>query len=244
MKIEEENKAQFGNHLSQTLGEYECRFISNLSLSYTTFDSRVDKLESRMLEHGAELRKEILQAIKASNDKGWRIFNRVMNAKNARITKDDNIIILTTIRATINHLRSTATPATTTATSTTTAPSDLLLYSHISPIGSACHRHPDLLHRYMNRTPTLSAPPTYPSPNPPPPRRHPLLARRRASLLPPSPLSSDPMTSRPSLPPITTQPRPLLIPPKPTGLWLLQSNQLQHPSTSKGKGEEVLGDYL
>ncbi|KAK9093624.1 hypothetical protein Syun_028535 [Stephania yunnanensis] len=60
---------------------------------------------------------------------------------------------LTTIRATINHLRSTATPATTTATATTTAPSDLLLYSHISPIGSACHRHPDLLHRYMNYTP-------------------------------------------------------------------------------------------
>ncbi|KAK9170097.1 hypothetical protein Syun_002237 [Stephania yunnanensis] len=65
---------------------------------------------------------------------------------------------LTTIRATINHLRSTATPATTTATPTTTAPSDLLLYSHISPIGSAFHQHPDLLHRYMNYTPTLSRP--------------------------------------------------------------------------------------
>ncbi|KAK9125296.1 hypothetical protein Scep_014142 [Stephania cephalantha] len=81
---------------------------------------------------------------------------------------------LTTIRATINHLRSTATPATTTATPTTTAPSDLLLYSHISPIGSACHRHPDLLHRYMNYTPTLSRPPTYP-------RRILLLMRRHPS---------------------------------------------------------------
>ncbi|MCL7044974.1 hypothetical protein MKW94_027627 [Papaver nudicaule] len=32
-------------------------------------------------------------------------------------------------------------------------PSDLLLYAHISPIASACHDHPELLHRYMNYTP-------------------------------------------------------------------------------------------
>ncbi|OVA19616.1 putative S-adenosyl-L-methionine-dependent methyltransferase [Macleaya cordata] len=68
---------------------------------------------------------------------------------------------LNTIRATINHLthlRSTST-ATATATGTATAtskpsvPSDLLLYAHISPIASACHDHPELLHRFMNYTP-------------------------------------------------------------------------------------------
>ncbi|KAK9132643.1 hypothetical protein Scep_012171 [Stephania cephalantha] len=72
-KIENENRAQFDNHLSQAIGEFERQFISNLSLSYTSFDSRIDKLEARMLAHGAELRKKILQAIKASSDKGKAI---------------------------------------------------------------------------------------------------------------------------------------------------------------------------
>lgn len=32
-------------------------------------------------------------------------------------------------------------------------PSDLLIYSNLSPIASSCHDYPDLLHKYMNYTP-------------------------------------------------------------------------------------------
>lgn len=64
---------------------------------------------------------------------------------------------LATIRATINHLtRRHPNPTTITSSSAakpTTPPSDLLLYSQLSPIASACHSHPDLLHRFMNYTP-------------------------------------------------------------------------------------------
>ncbi|KAJ4703792.1 S-adenosyl-L-methionine-dependent methyltransferases superfamily protein [Melia azedarach] len=65
---------------------------------------------------------------------------------------------LQTIRATINHLTrhhpaTNAATTTTTSIPTTTIPQDLLLYSHLSPIASSCHNHPDLLHRYMNYTP-------------------------------------------------------------------------------------------
>ncbi|CAL5345353.1 unnamed protein product [Camellia sinensis] len=62
---------------------------------------------------------------------------------------------LHTIRATINHLTRLQ-PTTTTTTSNPskpTVPSDLLLYTHISPIASSCRHHPDLLHRFMNYTP-------------------------------------------------------------------------------------------
>ncbi|KAK9131038.1 hypothetical protein Sjap_011525 [Stephania japonica] len=45
-RIETKNKALFQNHLSQALGEFERQFISTLSLSYTTFDSRVDEMEA------------------------------------------------------------------------------------------------------------------------------------------------------------------------------------------------------
>ncbi|KAK9170089.1 hypothetical protein Syun_002229 [Stephania yunnanensis] len=96
-------------------------------------------------------------------------------------------------------------PATTTATPTTTAPSDLLLYSHISPIGSAFHQHPDLLHRYMNYTPTLSALRPTPRRIPPPPRLPPTPSRAAFFSPSPPPPSSAPTTSRPSPPPITTQ---------------------------------------
>ncbi|KAH7568623.1 hypothetical protein JRO89_XS06G0024000 [Xanthoceras sorbifolium] len=62
---------------------------------------------------------------------------------------------LQTIRATISHLTrhhpSTSNP--TSSTPTTGIPQDLLLHSRLSPIGSSCHNHPDLLHRYMNYTP-------------------------------------------------------------------------------------------
>ncbi|KAK9267784.1 hypothetical protein L1049_010219 [Liquidambar formosana] len=66
---------------------------------------------------------------------------------------------LHTIRATINHLtRLQPTTTTTTTKPKSTIPSDLLLYSHISPIASSCHSHPDLLHRYMNYTPFAICP--------------------------------------------------------------------------------------
>ncbi|KAG8385338.1 hypothetical protein BUALT_Bualt03G0032400 [Buddleja alternifolia] len=64
---------------------------------------------------------------------------------------------LTTIRATINHLTSLqpSTPPTNKPPSATTipAPSDLLIYTHISPIASSCKDYPHLLHTYMNYTP-------------------------------------------------------------------------------------------
>ncbi|KAK9162182.1 hypothetical protein Syun_003084 [Stephania yunnanensis] len=55
------------------------------------------------------------------------------------------------------------------------------------PIGSACHRHPDLLHRYMNYTPTLSRPSDLPLAESLLLRCHPLPRRRCFS---PSPSSS------------------------------------------------------
>ncbi|KAJ8449985.1 hypothetical protein Cgig2_029347 [Carnegiea gigantea] len=59
---------------------------------------------------------------------------------------------LHTIRATLNHLtRHHRPPPSNPKTSPTS--SDLLTFSHISPIASSCHDHPDLLHQYMNYTP-------------------------------------------------------------------------------------------
>ncbi|KAL1205149.1 putative methyltransferase [Cardamine amara subsp. amara] len=70
---------------------------------------------------------------------------------------------LHTIRAAINHLtshqpdKSTSTssssPSTTTSRAAAAAPKELLIYSKLSPIASACHNYPDLLHEYMNYTP-------------------------------------------------------------------------------------------
>ncbi|CAO2842241.1 unnamed protein product [Amaranthus hypochondriacus] len=61
---------------------------------------------------------------------------------------------LQTIRATINHLTlfhpSHSPPS---SNSIKTPPSDLLIYSNLSPIASSCHDYPDLLHQYMNYTP-------------------------------------------------------------------------------------------
>ncbi|PIA30089.1 hypothetical protein AQUCO_05700063v1 [Aquilegia coerulea] len=61
---------------------------------------------------------------------------------------------LNTIRATINHLtnlRSTTKP--TSSKPISSLPSDLLLYSHLSPIASSCRNYPELLHKYMNYKP-------------------------------------------------------------------------------------------
>ncbi|CDP17332.1 unnamed protein product [Coffea canephora] len=64
---------------------------------------------------------------------------------------------LRTIRATINHLtrlQSTTTETTSSAKkSRPTIPSDLLIYTHISPIASSCKDYPELLYQYMNYTP-------------------------------------------------------------------------------------------
>ncbi|XP_009614046.1 putative methyltransferase At1g29790 [Nicotiana tabacum] len=63
---------------------------------------------------------------------------------------------LQTIRATINHLtrlQPPAPPAAAAKKSILAIPSDLLLYTHLSPIASSCKDHPDLLHQYMNYTP-------------------------------------------------------------------------------------------
>ncbi|KAG2303914.1 hypothetical protein Bca52824_032565 [Brassica carinata] len=55
---------------------------------------------------------------------------------------------LHTIRSAINHLTNHQPDK-----STSVASSDLLLYSKLSPIASACHNYPDLLHEYMDYTP-------------------------------------------------------------------------------------------
>ncbi|XP_015067230.1 uncharacterized protein LOC107012026 [Solanum pennellii] len=63
---------------------------------------------------------------------------------------------LQTIRATINHLtrlQPPAPPSGKAKKSTVTIPSDLLLYTHLSPIASSCKDNPDLLHQYMSYTP-------------------------------------------------------------------------------------------
>ncbi|KAJ0582079.1 putative S-adenosyl-L-methionine-dependent methyltransferase [Helianthus annuus] len=65
---------------------------------------------------------------------------------------------LQTIRATITHLtRHHSNPSLPTTPST--IPSELLLYTQLSPIASSCRHHPDLLHQYMNYTPFSPCPP-------------------------------------------------------------------------------------
>ncbi|CAF1928766.1 unnamed protein product [Brassica napus] len=69
---------------------------------------------------------------------------------------------LHTIRSAINHLTTHHQPdkstSTASAVSSSAPPKDLLLYSKLSPIASACHNYPDLLHEYMNYTPFSTCP--------------------------------------------------------------------------------------
>lgn len=72
---------------------------------------------------------------------------------------------LHTIRAAISHLtnhqtdsKPTSTASTSRAAVSSAPPKDLLLYSQLSPIASACHNHPDLLHQYMSYTPFTLCP--------------------------------------------------------------------------------------
>ncbi|KAL6333830.1 hypothetical protein AAG906_029016 [Vitis piasezkii] len=58
---------------------------------------------------------------------------------------------LNTIRATLTHLTRLRSTSSSSASSAT--PSDLLLYTHLSPMASSCRDHPDLLHTYMTYTP-------------------------------------------------------------------------------------------
>ncbi|KAM7500636.1 hypothetical protein LguiA_025050 [Lonicera macranthoides] len=60
---------------------------------------------------------------------------------------------LHTIRATINHLTRLQPTTPRAVTKKSIIPSDLLLYTHISPIASSCKDHPELLHKYMSYTP-------------------------------------------------------------------------------------------
>ncbi|XP_038977834.1 uncharacterized protein LOC120108318 [Phoenix dactylifera] len=117
---------------------------------------------------------------------------------------------LHTIRATITHLTrlrssTTASASSSSSPSTTAAPPELLLYSHIGPIASACSDHPDLLHRYMNYTPFAPCPRDLHSVAEPLLLRgcHPLPRRRCFSPTPPKPLNPSSLPSDsfpPSLP--------------------------------------------
>ncbi|CAN1230565.1 Probable methyltransferase At1g29790 [Linum grandiflorum] len=65
---------------------------------------------------------------------------------------------LSTIRAAITHLTRHQPPSDSSSSSSSTIPPDLLLYAHLFPIASACHNHPDLLHKYMSYKPYSACP--------------------------------------------------------------------------------------
>ncbi|KAG6419301.1 hypothetical protein SASPL_121517 [Salvia splendens] len=106
---------------------------------------------------------------------------------------------LSTIRATINHLRPSNNPPS--SSSAAAAPSDLLLYTRFSPIASSCRDNPILLHNYMNYTPFSPCPDDSPLAEDLILRGcHPLPRRRCFSKTPPSPsppLPSDPFSPLP-----------------------------------------------
>ncbi|KAG8092683.1 hypothetical protein GUJ93_ZPchr0012g21401 [Zizania palustris] len=72
-----------------------------------------------------------------------------------RQPQDDQLLRqLTAIRATVshlNHLHSSSPPP-------PPPPPELILYSRLAPLASACSAHPDLLHRFMSYTPFASCP--------------------------------------------------------------------------------------
>lgn len=61
---------------------------------------------------------------------------------------------LSAIRATVSHLRSSSSSS----SSTPPPPPELVLYSRLAPVGSACSAHPDLLHRFMSYAPFSACP--------------------------------------------------------------------------------------
>ncbi|XP_010538231.1 PREDICTED: uncharacterized protein LOC104812658 [Tarenaya hassleriana] len=86
-------------------------------------------------------------------------FQSAVNRPSAPPVPDHLLRQLHTIRAAISHLTThqpdKPKPSSTDASASRAAapPKDLLLYSQLSPIASACHNHPDLLHQYMTYTP-------------------------------------------------------------------------------------------
>ncbi|XP_040377464.1 probable methyltransferase At1g29790 [Oryza brachyantha] len=99
--------------------------------------------------------------------------------------QDDQLLRqLTAIRATVshlNHLRSSTPPP-------PPPPPELLLYSRLGPLASACSAHPDLLHSFMSYTPFAPCPDDTLSLAEPLLLRgcHPLPRRRCFSLTPPA----------------------------------------------------------
>ncbi|KAL5577150.1 hypothetical protein UlMin_018849 [Ulmus minor] len=106
---------------------------------------------------------------------------------------------LHTIRATINHLTRHQPDHSAAVADRPATPSDLLLYSHLSPIASSCHSHPELLHKYMNYTPFSLCPVDSDLAEALLLRGcHPLPRRRCFSKTPPKPTSSLPQNPFPS----------------------------------------------
>ncbi|CAB4306757.1 unnamed protein product [Prunus armeniaca] len=107
---------------------------------------------------------------------------------------------LHTIRATINHLtRNYPSPPVTAKAAKPTIPSDLLLYSQLSPIASSCHNHPELLHKYMTYIPFSLCPLDSDLAESLTLRGcHPLPRRRCFTKTPPKPTSSLPQNPFPS----------------------------------------------
>ncbi|CAN1808518.1 Probable methyltransferase At1g29790 [Linum perenne] len=108
---------------------------------------------------------------------------------------------LNTIRATISHLtrHQPSDPDPRSSSRAATIPPDLLLYSHLSPIASACHNHPDLLHKYMTYNPFSLCPHDSDLAESLILRGcHPLPRRRCFSRTPPKPPSSLPRNPFPS----------------------------------------------
>ncbi|RWR89052.1 putative S-adenosyl-L-methionine-dependent methyltransferase [Cinnamomum micranthum f. kanehirae] len=148
---------------------------------------------------------------------------------------------LSTIRATISHLtrlRSTTTSSSNSAHPPPPIPPDLLLYTRLSPIASACRDHPDLLHRFMNYTPFSLCPSDHSLADSLILRGcHPLPRRRCFSPTPPKPPSSLPTSPSPPpsrIPPSSGPPTPARASPASpasTTIWVSISRSNQPDSS-------------
>ncbi|KAG0496829.1 hypothetical protein HPP92_001520 [Vanilla planifolia] len=119
-------------------------------------------------------------------------------ATSAHPVPDHLLRQLHTIRATISHLTRLRS-ATSSSSSLAPPPPELILFSHIAPIASACSDHPELLRLYMNYTPFSPCPRDTLSVAEPLMLRgcHPLPRRRCFSPTPPKPLISSSLPSHP-----------------------------------------------
>ncbi|KAJ3681658.1 hypothetical protein LUZ60_014231 [Juncus effusus] len=73
---------------------------------------------------------------------------------------DEHLLLLQlhTIRATISHLQSQSQSPSKSKPHSSPPPAELLLFSRLSPVSSACAAHPTLLRQYMNYTPFSPCP--------------------------------------------------------------------------------------